>query len=99
MLKYLKEINLGITHIVSGGAPGADSLAERLAKEFRISITIHYANWDKFGKSAGAIRNEKVVNDCEAVVAFPGPDSIGTRDVINKARLKGIPMYVKEANQ
>ncbi len=99
MLEYLKEINLGITHIVSGGAPGADSLAERLAKDFRISITTHYANWDKFDKAAGAIRNEKVVNDCQAVVAFPGPESKGTRDVINKAGLKGIPLYVKEVNQ
>ncbi len=99
MLNYLTKVNLGITHIVSGGAKGADTLAERLAKEFAIPITIYHANWDKFGKRAGMIRNESIVNDCEAVVAFPGPESKGTRDTINKAGLKGIPLYVKEVSQ
>jgi hypothetical protein len=99
MLEYLTEINLGVTHIVSGGAAGADVMAERLAREFAIPITIYPANWEKFGKRAGMIRNESIVNDCEAVVAFPGPDSIGTRGTISLARKKGIPVYVKEANQ
>ncbi len=98
MLEYLTEINLGVTHIVSGGAKGADSLAERLAKDFAIPITIYYANWDKFGKRAGMIRNESIVNDCEAVVAFPSPESRGTRGTISLAEKKGISVYVKEVN-
>ncbi len=98
MLNYLTEINLGITHIVSGGAAGADALAEQLARDFSIPITIYHANWDKFGKPAGMIRNKQIVNDCEAVVAFPGPESIGTLATMSLAEKKGIPVYAKEVN-
>ncbi len=99
MLEFLKEVNLGVTHIVSGGAAGADTLAERLAQDFSLPITIYPANWEKYGKRAGTLRNEQVINDCEAVVAFPGPESKGTRHATWFAQTKGIPTYVKEVNQ
>lgn len=51
-----------ITEIVSGGARGADALAERWAKENNIPIKIFKANWDTYGKSAGFIRNASMHN-------------------------------------
>ena len=45
------------TVIISGGATGADCLAERYAKERNIEIIIMPADWDKYGKSAGPTRN------------------------------------------
>ena len=47
-------------HIVSGGAKGADTLAERYAKENGYQMHIFPANWDKYGKSAGYKRNEQM---------------------------------------
>ena len=44
--------------IVSGGARGADTLAERYAKERGCLLVVIKADWDKFGKSAGYRRNE-----------------------------------------
>lgn len=44
--------------IVSGGARGADTLAERYAKEHGYGLRIFYPDWDRFGKSAGYRRNE-----------------------------------------
>lgn len=44
--------------IVSGGAKGADSLAERYAKEMHFPLIVFPAEWDKYGKSAGYKRNE-----------------------------------------
>ena len=35
-----------ITHIVSGGARGADRLGERFAKEHGIQLITHPAEWD-----------------------------------------------------
>lgn len=55
ILKYHKK-----TVIVSGGAKGADSLAERYAKEHGLTFVIFRAEWDKYGKSAGYIRNKKM---------------------------------------
>lgn len=51
-----------ITEIVSGGARGADTLAERYAKENNIPIKIFPAKWDIYGKSAGFIRNAEMHN-------------------------------------
>lgn len=46
--------------IVSGGAKGADSLAERYAKEKGYELVVMKADWDKYGKSAGYRRNEQM---------------------------------------
>lgn len=52
----------GISEIVSGDARGADTLAERWAKENSIPIKIFKANWNMYGKSAGFIRNADMHN-------------------------------------
>ena len=45
------------TVIISGGATGADALAERYAKERNIEMIVMPADWNKYGKSAGPMRN------------------------------------------
>ncbi len=69
--------------IVSGGAKGADTLAERYAKEKGYQIVVFKADWDKNGKSAGYKRNRqmhqyisKVKN--RGIVAFWDGQSKGT---------------------
>ena len=69
--------------IVSGGAKGADQLAEKYAKENGYFLKIFPAEWDKYGKSAGYIRNEKMhqfINNFSdrGVVAFWKDESKGT---------------------
>ena len=46
--------------IVSGGARGADSLAERYADERGYNKHIIPADWNRYGKSAGYRRNEEM---------------------------------------
>ena len=46
--------------IVSGGARGADALAERYAKEHGYQLRVFPANWNKHGRRAGMIRNEEM---------------------------------------
>lgn len=46
--------------IVSGGAKGADALAEQYAKEHGYQLRIFPAHWDKYGKKAGMIRNKEM---------------------------------------
>ncbi len=71
--------------IISGGAKGADTIAEHFAKEFENEIIIHKPDWDKYGKSAGMIRNGQIIEDCDYVVAFWDGKSRGTADTIRKA--------------
>ena len=46
--------------VVSGGAKGADTLAERYATEHGLEFIKFPAKWDKYGKKAGFIRNEEM---------------------------------------
>lgn len=46
--------------IVSGGANGADKLAEAYAKEYGYKCTVIRPDWQGYGKSAGYIRNNKM---------------------------------------
>lgn len=50
----------GTIHIVSGGAKGADTLAERYAKERGYELHVFPADWNKYGNRAGYIRNEEM---------------------------------------
>lgn len=74
-----------ITLIISGGARGADSLAEQWAKENKIETLIFYPDWNKYGKKAGYLRNEQIIQACDAVVAFWDGKSKGTEMDINLA--------------
>ena len=70
--------------IVSGGAKGADTLAERYAKEKGYNVKVFKADWDNFGKSAGFIRNDqmhKYISQFKnrGVIAFWDGKSKGTK--------------------
>lgn len=75
-----------LTHIVSGGARGADSLAQRYAEEKGLNMTVHLPDWDKYGKSAGFRRNQYIVDEADAVIAFWDGNSVGTKHTIDITR-------------
>jgi predicted Rossmann fold nucleotide-binding protein DprA/Smf involved in DNA uptake len=80
--------------IISGGARGADQLAERFAKEDGHDISIFPAEWDKYGKSAGYKRNKLIVDNADIVAAFWDGESKGTLHTMNLARKQGKPLYI-----
>ena len=49
--------------IVSGHAPGADSLGEKYAAEYKLQCELHPADWEQHGKAAGPIRNAEMAED------------------------------------
>lgn len=76
--------------IVHGGALGADTLAERWASENWLPTEIYHADWERHGKAAGPIRNQRMIDEGKPnlVVAFPG--GRGTADMIRRAKAAGI---------
>jgi hypothetical protein len=72
-----------ITVVVSGAAKGADSLGEKWALENNIQTLIFPADWEKFGKRAGFIRNEDIIKNCDCVIAFWDGLSKGTAHSIS----------------
>ena len=75
--KLLEKYN--ITEIISGGARGADSLAERYAEEKKLKLTVFPAQWHKYGKSAGFIRNDEIWKYADMGIAFWDGESRGTQ--------------------
>lgn len=80
--------NIKISEIVSGGARGVDSIAEQYAKDNNIKTRIFEAEWDWFGKRAGFVRNEYIVDYSDYVIAFWDGVSTGTKDTINMCMKK-----------
>lgn len=85
---YLDNINsiYNITCIVSGGAIGADRLAEKYASLLNIPIVIFKPNYYKFGRIAPIIRNADIVKHSDYVLAFWDGKSKGTLNAISTAK-------------
>lgn len=86
---YSELDKIEITHIVHGGARGADSLAGNYAEDHCIPCTIYYADWGQYGNAAGPIRNKAMLaEEPDLVVAFPGGK--GTANMIKLAKEAGV---------
>lgn len=57
-----------ITEVVSGKARGVDKLGERYAKENDIHIEPFPADWNKYKKAAGYIRNKQMAEYADALI-------------------------------
>lgn len=88
------HIKRPISLIISGGAQGADSLAERWAKENGIESKIFLPDWNQYGKSAGYKRNVQIIEASDAVIAFWDGISKGTQHSINIANEKQKPLAI-----
>jgi hypothetical protein len=80
--------------IVSGTARGADKLGERYAREKGYSIKEFPANWDKFGKRAGYLRNDEMAQYSDMLIAFWDGTSKGTKHMIDLANKRGIKVEI-----
>ncbi len=80
--------------IISGGANGIDKLAEKYAKENNIPTLIIEPEYSKYRKNAPLVRNKKIVESADLIIAFWDGISNGTKDVINQANLLGKQIIV-----
>lgn len=80
--------------IVSGNARGADKLGERYAKEHNLPVKLFPANWDKYGKRAGYLRNQEMANYSDVLIAFWDEKSKGTKHMIDIAKKQGLTVIV-----
>ncbi len=87
-------IALGKDYIVTGDATGIDKIARRFGKENNISVGVFKANWNEYGKAAGPIRNEKLVKECNELIAFWDGKSKGTKSSIKLASEMKKPIHI-----
>lgn len=74
--------------IISGTARGADQLGERYAMGNKIKLERFPADWNRFGKAAGSIRNRQMATEgkADAVVIFWDGKSTGTKNMLDIAK-------------
>jgi aspartate aminotransferase-like enzyme len=77
--------------VVEGGARGADTLARKACEKLNIKCKEYNANWEKYGRAAGPIRNQQMLDDnddIEIVAIFHEElnKSKGTKDMLKRAR-------------
>lgn len=70
-----------INLIINGGATGADELSSYWAIKNNVEYVECHADWNKYGRSAGPIRNQEMLDNYKPniVVGFHG--GVGTRDM------------------
>ena len=90
--RYIRSSSPG--KIVSGGANGVDLIAEKWAKNHNIDFVAYLPNYKLFGKKAPLERNKDMVDFSDVVIAFWDGKSYKTKQLIEIARAKGIPVKV-----
>ena len=78
----------------TGERHGADYLGERFAKENGYAVKKFPANWSKYGKSAGPIRNKEMAEYADMLIAFWDGKSKGTKNMIDLAIQYELKVYV-----
>ena len=88
--QFLEQHDVEI--LIAGGANGADDLAESWAKLNNIKTEIYPADWEKYGKRAGYVRNKEMLESGkpDIILAFPGGQ--GTKNMIQLGLDAGVPV-------
>lgn len=82
--------------IITGGAKGADFLADDIACQRGWGRKVFQADWHKHGKSAGPVRNMQMLAEggAQLVIAFWDGKSTGTAHMISIAQAAGLGVRV-----
>ena len=94
LLKAIKDSGFDITTVISGAAPGADSLGEWYAQEHNILLEVYPAKWNLYGNSAGYIRNKEMADVADACIILWDGSSKGSLHMNNLAVEKGLRLYL-----
>jgi hypothetical protein len=97
IVKYVKKEE--IEEIVSGGAEGVDALAERLALEWNIPLTVFKPKLEEYKIKGNKIyyeRNELIAQHADVCFAVWKDHSPGTKMTIDAFKRLGKPVHVME---
>lgn len=86
-----RYIPKGITLLITGGAIGIDTVAEKYADRKHIKKQIFFPDYSRFGKSAPLMRNKLIVDNADIVIALWDGVSAGTNYTVKYAERIGKP--------
>ena len=93
--RELEEFPQG-TPLAHGAAPGADRIADKVGRSLHLIVVPFPADWQRHGNGAGPIRNQRMLDEFRPtlVIAFPLPESVGTWDMVRRAKAKGVEVRI-----
>lgn len=88
-LRFLTPLNT----VIHGAAPGADAIAGEVAHIFGANVVEYSAEWERYGKAAGIIRNQRMLEAGKPDVVIAFGRGRGTDDMVKRAIHAGITTY------
>ena len=92
--KILSNTDINTVEFISGGARGADRLGEIYARRRGKTPKIFNAEWQKYGKMAGPMRNGRMARNATHLIAFLRIGSRGTANMIKQAQENGLKIRI-----
>jgi len=92
LTEFLSQ-NEDLECVIQGGAKGVDSFALDWAIKNSIHTIPFLPHWHKYGKAAGPIRNQEMLDKGQPHVCLAFPGGSGTADMKRRALAFGIPVY------
>jgi len=85
-----------ITVLIEGEADGADKIAREIAEEMGIPVDPYPADWLRYKKAAGPIRNSQMLTEGKPDLVGAFHDELwdksrGTKDMVEKSTKAGVP--------
>jgi SLOG family YspA-like protein len=98
VLSRLVEESPDSVTVIHGAARGADRIAGEVAKSLGCEVVEFPAQWHSFGRAAGPIRNQKMLDEGAPSAGLAFHDNIeaskGTADMLKRLKRANVPFFV-----
>lgn len=92
---FIKESKIEVSAVISGACWGIDQLGEEWAKKNSKEISTAPADWKKYGKRAGFIRNSEMALAGDCLICIYSSGSSGSLHMISEMKRLGKPIFEK----
>lgn len=75
-------------------AKGVDTLGEQWANINSVAVKRFPADWNKYGRGAGPVRNRQMSEYGDALIAIWDGKSRGTENMIEEARKRNLRIFI-----
>jgi hypothetical protein len=92
--KAIEDSGFDITEVVCGCARGVDTLGKEWAENYGVQVALFPADWQKFGKAAGPIRNQEMAEYGDSLILLWNPESSrGSRSMLREAKKLNLDIF------
>ena len=97
LAEFIKGLPTGSV-IIQGMCRGVDLMARHLGVKYGFEVEDYPADWDKYGRAAGPIRNKQMLDEGKPDLVYAVHPNIseskGTKNMVNQANKRGIETIV-----